>query len=392
MSSGDRSRNFDSMVVVCAGTSWPEQRMPEHHIARELARIRPVLFVDPPMSIVGARRRGEPFTAFRPNIRLVAPNVIRLSPLVQPGMRRRGLTQLTEWLTRREIRRALRALNTKSYARVVATDLAVFDSSLSERRVLYATDDWRAGATLMARSEKEVVKTELRLRRMNPHVVAISPLLEEKWRALGCEVTLMPNGCYPEAFKETDAAPDPGDIRLPPPIAGFAGTLNERVDLDLLESVADTGHSLLLVGPCSSGLENLPALRRLLQRSNVQWVGAKRFEEMPSYLKVIDVGLTPYADTPFNRASVPLKTIEYLAAGRAAVATDLPATRALATPLVTIAATREEFQQAVRRLLRDPGRPTLVEERQAFAARHSWRTRGAEFAKTVESLRPPLES
>jgi teichuronic acid biosynthesis glycosyltransferase TuaH len=376
------------MVVVCAGTSWPEQRMPEHHIARELARSRPVLFVDPPISLIGARRSDEPFVVLRQNLRSAASNVVRLTPLVHPGMRRPGLTRLTEWLTRREIRRALSTLNARAYARIVATDLALFDPSASERRVIYATDDWAAGARLMGRSEGQVSKTEAKLSQMNPHVVAISPLLEEKWRRMGCEVSLIPNGCNPEAFKETDRAPDPPDVRLPRPIAGFAGSLNARVDLELLDAVAERGHSLLLIGPLAEADVDAPTLRRLLRRSNVQWVGAKRFEEMPSYLKVTDVGLTPYVDSAFNRASVPLKTIEYLAAGRAVVATDLPATRSLGTPLVTIATSRQEFQQAVTRLLRERGQPGLAAERQAFAALHSWRARGAEFADLLDRLQP----
>ena len=68
-------------------------------------------------------------------------------------------------------------------------------------------------------------------------------------------------------------------------------------------------------------------MEALIARPNVHWLGTKPFAELPSYLGAIDVGLTPYAQSAFNRASFPLKTLEYLAAGRPAVASDLPAHR-----------------------------------------------------------------
>jgi teichuronic acid biosynthesis glycosyltransferase TuaH len=114
----------------------------------------------------------------------------------------------------------------------------------------------------------------------------------------------------------------------------------------------------------------------LVERPNVHWVGRKAYEELPSYLRVIDVGLTPYAATAFNRASFPLKTLEYLAAGRGVVSTDLPATAWLeAGPLIPVARTPHEFAAAVAAELRVPRTPALVRRRRAFAARHDWHQR-----------------
>ena len=109
-----------------------------------------------------------------------------------------------------------------------------------------------------------------------------------------------------------------------------------------LEAVAQSGHSLLLVGPRQTTFE-LERINALLSLPNVQWVGPKPFESLPSYLRITTVGLTPYADSDFNRASFPLKTLEYLAAGKPVVSTDLPAARWLATDLVTIAKSPADF-------------------------------------------------
>src|SRR5208283_3159702 len=103
----------------------------------------------------------------------------------------------------------------------------------------------------------------------------------------------------------------------------------------LLEAVADTGQSLLLIGPRHPRFA-VAAMDPLLARANVHWVGPQAFEDLPKYLSVVDVGLVPYVDSAFNRGSFPLKTLEYLAAGIPVVATDLPAIRWLNCPDIRV--------------------------------------------------------
>ena len=122
----------------------------------------------------------------------------------------------------------------------------------------------------------------------------------------------------------------------------------------------------------------------LRRRSNVRWVGSKPFSALPGYLRLIDVGLTPYADTAFNRASFPLKTLEYLAAGRAVVATPLPANDWLGTDLITVAADPAAFAAEVAARLGTPRSAELVERRRAFARRHSWARRAETMADLLK--------
>jgi teichuronic acid biosynthesis glycosyltransferase TuaH len=113
-------------------------------------------------------------------------------------------------------------------------------------------------------------------------------------------------------------------------------------------------------------------------------VGRKDFDEMPSYYRVIDVGLTPYAQSEFNRASFPLKTLEYLAAGRPVVGSDLPAHRWLDTPHVTIARAPDECAMQTQALLDTPRTPEAVRSRRAFAAGHSWEERTSEIVQLLD--------
>ena len=131
-------------------------------------------------------------------------------------------------------------------------------------------------------------------------------------------------------------------------------------------------------------------MERLLARDNVRWVGPKPFEALPSYLRAIDVGLVPYADSAFNRGSFPLKTLEYLAAGRGVVASDLPAIRWLVEQaaghgdgLIEVAAEPAAYAAAVQRALAAWREVDVVRRRRAFAAEHSWAKRAEAFAAAL---------
>ena len=192
----------------------------------------------------------------------------------------------------------------------------------------------------------------------------------------------MANGCDNSMFASTDEAPLPTDVDLPRPIAGFIGHLSDRIDLALLEAVAATGRSLLLVGPRQPTFE-MGRMERLLALPNVRWVGPKPFEALPSYMRVIDVGLTPYAGSEFNQASFPLKTLEYLAAGRSVVSSPLPAVEQLGIGWVRSADGPEAFADAVRDSLAGSEDTDAQDQRRAFAARHDWSVRALAFLQHV---------
>jgi teichuronic acid biosynthesis glycosyltransferase TuaH len=367
---------LNQMVIVCAGTRWHGMPASEHHIAERLTQWASVLYVDPPMSLISAR------SAVGRRLEIVNARLARLTPVVLPGMRRSGIVRMTEELTRIHIRSALRQLGARATVRILASDLPVYERFGDERRVLFATDDFAAGAELMGLQREQVRRHELRLARDTDLVISVSAAVAEKWSDLGCAVRVIPNGCDTERFARTDDAPWPADVRLRPPIAGFTGQINERLDIELLDAVAARGRSVLLVGPTTRTFDPR-RLDALLNRPNVQWVGPKPFVAMPSYLRSIHVGLTPYIENAFNRASFPLKTIEYLAAGRAAVSTDLPTARSLGTEHVILASGPRAFADAVDGCLEAPLTTAAVAHRRAFAESHGWAARGREFAEAI---------
>ena len=131
---------------------------------------------------------------------------------------------------------------------------------------------------------------------------------------------------------------------------------------------------------------NEPArFEMLVARPNVAYVGARPFEALRGYLKVMDVGLVPYGATEFNKWRFPLKTLEYLAAGRPVVATSLPAVQWLDTELVSMADTPDAFAASVLRDAALARSPDIVARRRAFAQAHSWDKRAEQLAGLLAS-------
>ena len=266
---------------------------------------------------------------------------------------------------------------------IVASLDNLFGACNEPIRLLWGTDDFAAAGELMNLDTAWLEKRERDQLSKANKVVAISEYLAVKWRTTVPEVIVIPNGCDAEMYAGVDDAPLPPDVTLPGPIAGFVGLLSDRIDLNYLEAVARTGRSLLLVGPRQPGFGN-GRFDDLVGRTNVQWVGPKPFTELPSYLSVMSVGLTPYSQSQFNQASFPLKTLEYLAAGLPAVSTDIAAAHWLDTELITICSTAEGFASSTVLALDTPVDPGLVKRRMSLAQRHSWKSRAEEFVDLLD--------
>jgi len=369
--------------VLCASNGFDGVRMSDWHLAVQLAKLTPVLYVDPPMSrLTPLRSPAKGGALHGPRLRLEGPALARLTPLVQPFPARPGATSLTSALTRRHLRCATARLGGRVQALVSCWALyPVFDSCGEQVRIYWAKDDFVGGAELLRLNAKALDRYERKVAAAAHHVMAANPTVADTWRSRGLDPYLVPFGVDAAAYAGIEHAPLPSDVGLPAPVVGFVGRINDRTDLRLLEAIADRGRSLLLVGPKSPGFEPR-RFDALLRRRHVRWVGLKRAEELPGYLRVMDVGIVPYRDSRFNRGSFPLKTLEYLAAGRPVVATDLPGIRSLATDLICIAGPAY-FADAVDRQLALPRTTGLLASRQAFAARHSWARRAADILEVI---------
>lgn len=395
-SSSDRYRADASrrpLFVISSGVSWDDggRAGTEYHLARHLAEHADVLWVDPPVSCVSRARPNTPRVdtrrrLFRPELAELSRTIRRLRTIGPPGLSRPILRLLTWPGVRVQIQWALERLGRRPDVIIACHWNDVLgDWGPGVLNVLFGTDDWAAGADLMGQNADRLLAAERRSIERADVVLAVTPQLAGRWRSLGADPVVFPNGCDPDAYPQmTSVEPAPVPYGFPTPVAGAVGMLTDRIDINLLTAVADSGLGLLLVG-WRDPKWSTSQVDALVDRPNVLHIDAVPFDELPSWFARIDVGLTPYVDSAFNRASFPLKTLDYLAAGLPVVSTDLPASRMLSqeTDQVRLAADSRSFAEAVAQAARSRRQPEAIRERQAVARRHSWAVRADELVRLI---------
>jgi UDP-galactopyranose mutase len=167
------------------------------------------------------------------------------------------------------------------------------------------------------------------------------------------------------------ALAEPADqAAIPHPRVGFFGVIDERMDLELLSTLADQRPDLQLVmiGPVVKiSPDSLP------QRPNLHWLGSKSYHELPAYLASWDVAMLPFARNEATRFISPTKTPEYLAAGKPVVSTSITdVVRPYAREgLAWIADSAGEFATAIDEALRSD-RTARIAHADAFLEGSSW--------------------
>jgi glycosyltransferase involved in cell wall biosynthesis len=153
-------------------------------------------------------------------------------------------------------------------------------------------------------------------------VLACSQTLCARLRRWRQDVVWLPPGIDTEVFDPSRRGTEPMELRdAPRPLLGYAGAIDHRLDVPLLERLAAAfpHGTLVLVGPVHERL----SLERLQRLPNVRLIGPMPKPRLPAFLGRFDVGLIPYVKTPFTDAILPLKLFEYLAMRVPVVATDL---------------------------------------------------------------------
>jgi len=166
---------------------------------------------------------------------------------------------------------------------------------------------------------------------------------------------------------------DPEDqTSIPHPRLGFFGVIDERFDIELLNSLATQRPDwhFVMIGPVVKiHPDSLP------KRANIHYLGPKKYEVLPDYLAGWDIALLLFARNESTRFISPTKTPEYLAAGKPVISTSI---RDVVRPygeldLVRIADTATDFIEAAEELLsKSPEKTDWLTRVDYFLADMSW--------------------
>jgi glycosyltransferase involved in cell wall biosynthesis len=201
-------------------------------------------------------------------------------------------------------------------------------------------------------------------------------------RSLHRSVFHIPSSIDIGHFKQTrSAGGDPADqAGLPYPRVGYFGVIDDRVDVDL---VAQTARAMpdvhfVMIGPV---VKIDPA--SLPQNHNLHWLGAKRYDDLPDYLRHWKAGWMPFALNAATRYISPSKTAEFLAAGLPLVSTAIvDVVRSYGAAGLVEIVDDEDINATLRRVLDEPQNPTLAKVDATLAG--SWRKTWAAMSGHVE--------
>jgi glycosyltransferase involved in cell wall biosynthesis len=184
-------------------------------------------------------------------------------------------------------------------------------------------------------------------------------------------ITLVPSAADVAHFQSTNAI-HPDISALPRPRLGVSGTLDARLDVSLLNTIACSHPEwhIILIGKVRSGRVDLAPLQTL---PNIHILGPRLFADLPALLNGMDALLIPYLHNELTEYISPIKLYEYLAVGKPIITIDLPGVRPL-HEWVSLAKNQLGFIQAVELAIAedDPQRYTA---RRKAALEHSWEAR-----------------
>ncbi len=210
-------------------------------------------------------------------------------------------------------------------------------------------------------------------------VTATSDALFRKMRDQHRNVILVPNACEYERFSDlssVEAPPDWPPIDPNQSVVGYVGALGAWIDSDLIARIGER-YEMVLVGPLLG--------HRRIQHPRIHYLGMRPYEQLPAYLKRMDVLTIPFSDIPLTRATNPIKMYEYLATGKPVVSTAIPEAERMA--LVKVGHSHEEFVQHIARAIAgEDENEAAAAARQTIARENSWALRYEQIRDAIDAV------
>jgi len=257
--------------------------------------------------------------------------------------------------------------------------VTAFAGQLNEQLIVY---DCMDELSLFRGAPPELVLRERELLAVADVVFAGGPKIWHSKRGLNANCFCYGCGVDAEHFGEArdKNLQVPHDLAdLPRPIFGYIGVVDERIDYELLERLADsTKGSVVMIGPWTKvEPASFPG------RDNLRWLGGRDYSDLPRYAKGFDVCIMPFAMNDATRFINPTKALEYMATGRPIVSTPVEDVVAQFTDVIAIADDARAFANACNRAAVQPD-PRRIERGLARAQRNSWESIVARLGQHIE--------
>lgn len=161
----------------------------------------------------------------------------------------------------------------------------------------------------------------------------------------------------------------PADLAaLPGPRLGYFGVVDERMDYELVSALASAHPewSVVIIGSaCKVDPTRFP------QHPNLHFLGGRDYDQLPAYVKGLDVCLMPFAMNEATEFINPTKALEYMATARPIVSSAVEDVVLQFSDVVSIAGSHAEFIAMCERAIGEPEAAQIARGVQ-LAKRNSW--------------------
>lgn len=375
--------------IVAFAKDWHEDPTSNHHVLRELARSRRVLWLNSLATRTPSLSSGRDLGKIRRKLAEFARGPVNVendlwvsTPLVLPLPSSATARAINRQILRATIRALRLRLGIKQFELwTFLPNTADYIGTLGEQlAVYYCVDEWSMFSYL---DRAETVAAERRVLERVDAVFAINHALAEAKRTVNRSTFVSPHGVDHAMFARAldPALAVPADLAaLPQPRIGFYGTLRDWVDFPLLAHIARARPSwqIALIGQKLTDVSPIAGL------ANVHLLGQKPHHELPAYCKGFDVGIIPYRIDERMEFVNPLKLREYLSAGLPVVSTPVPEVVRHAEQC-RVAATPEAFVAAIDAALAE-ATPAARRARSEAMTQETWSARVANVTRTIAEI------
>lgn len=319
-------------------------------------------------------------------IRKESENLYIFSPLVLPFPYSRIARWVNRYLMLSVLKKWMKVMNFSNPViwTFLPTPLSmdVADRTIKKLLVYYCIDNFSFSSV----AARKIKRSEEKLLRKADLVFVTSKELYNYCSGYNDKVYIFPfavNFAEFEKVRESDA-PMPLELKdIRHPVVGYVGGVHKWVDQGLIKETARNNpqYSFVFVGPIQTDVSMLLSLK------NVHFLGKKKHQEIPLFVKSFDAGIIPYLITDYTNNVYPTKLNEYLALGKPVVSTSLPEVIAFNKPnggVVYISGDGEEFGKHIAIAVNE--KSAVLRNKRIDAARNNnWENRIEKMSALVES-------
>ncbi|MDD5680540.1 MAG: ElyC/SanA/YdcF family protein [Candidatus Omnitrophica bacterium] len=260
--------------------------------------------------------------------------------------------------------------------------LDIVDKIPHEALIYYCTDNFAA----TSKGAAKIVKYEKKVLGLSDGVFVMARNMVDYCRSFNKNVTCIPMGVDADVFikaKSGNILPEKLE-GLKGKIIGYIGGIRHSIDQELVEYLAKKfkDYIFMFVGPVQTDITRIEKI------DNVIFVGQKKHNELPAYVKNFSVCIIPYRRDDYTDNVSLAKLNEYLIMGKPVVTSFLKETDNFNVEngnILYTAKNHEEFASLIEKAIKEDS-DILRAKREEVALKNSWERKIEEMSSIMEDI------